>query len=436
MIEVILGLDVNETYAQISYAQSGGAQNVETLKLSSREDETQIETLILKREEVDQWYYGAQALQKAKSGSMELIEHLWEYFAKGQDVMIEGKPYDSAMLCNLFLRRIVYAAKLKISQMHQDSEVTVKALFFTADPFYEEMKKQKEVLFQSVIQDIDQVYMISHEECLFNYMMSQPKRSLGYETGVFDFSNERFVSYRLEMNHRTKPVVTFVTRSEVPEFVKKRHYESISQHDSALFDLDYNLCSYANDFVKDHIVSTFFLVGNGFNGEWYQETLKVLCKNRKVYAGNNIYSQGAAYAGIFKFYPNAETKQYLFFGKQMIRANIGISVAGDRKDEYCPMLDAGTGWFDAQAEAEFICQAADVLEIMITPVDGNKPYMEQISFGPLDKREDAPYRLKVSMTMPSENVIKVSISDMGFGEIFAPAFEPIEKEIVLGDRAE
>ena len=46
------------------------------------------------------------------------------------------------------------------------------------------------------------------------------------------------------------------------------------------------------------IISAVYLLGNGFDGDWLKVSLQKLCRNRKVFAGKDMYSRGACYAGV------------------------------------------------------------------------------------------------------------------------------------------
>ena len=43
--------------------------------------------------------------------------------------------------------------------------------------------------------------------------------------------------------------------------------------------------------LEEGIVSTIFLLGDGFKEGWAKESLKLLCRGRRVFQGNNLYSK-------------------------------------------------------------------------------------------------------------------------------------------------
>lgn len=429
-MEVVIGLDINEFQVQVSYAVQEEKPVVRTLKLSSKGDGTVVETAICRRHGVNQWYYGADAIKKAAGGQGVLIENLWRRFVREQEVTIEGEQFDTALLCNLFLKRILGAAVDRIKE-EAEQEISVQALVMTAEPFPKEQMERMDSVLDGLPVDRKQIFLKTHEECLFSYLVHQPERLLGYETGVLDLTNETLVSYRIEMNHRTRPIAVSVEREELPQMIRKKHYPSITEHDRALVRLDEQLVDYAAEFTRDRLVTSFYLVGDGFEGEWCQESLKILCRNRKVYAGNNLYSKGAAYGGMEKVRRTQTADRYIFLGSGMLKDNIGIMVSEGEAETYCPLLDAGTNWYDAMSEMTLMLERADALSLRITPVTGQHPYEENISLAAFDRREEGTYRIRLALRMQSETVLSVAVTDEGFGELFPPSAQAVTQTIKL-----
>lgn len=430
-MEIVIGLDINEFQAQVSYTEVAQKPLVKTLALSAKGDGMQVETVICKRHGAAQWYYGADAVKKAKNGQGILVENLWRLFLQQETIELEKQSFDTALLCNLFLKRILQAALEKIGG-DLGEEVAVKALVVTAEPLPQAAFERMETVLEMLMEDRDRIFVQSYEECLFSYLVHQPERMLGYETGVMDLTNETLVSYRIEMNHRARPIVTLVRRHEMPQIVRKKHYPSIMEHDNALRTLDEQLCVYATEFTRDRLVTTFYLVGDGFEGDWCQESLKVLCRNRKVYAGNNLYSKGAAYSAYERVHMTQVSDQYLFLGRGMLKENIGTVVYNGGKGEYCPLLDAGTSWYEARTEVTLMLERADRITLLITPVNGEKAYEEHISLREFDDREPGTYRIRLALCMENESLLSVSVTDEGFGELFPPSAAVVHKSIRLG----
>ena len=51
-----------------------------------------------------------------------------------------------------------------------------------------------------------------------------------------------------------------------------------------------------NESFKNQIISTVFLVGDTFAEGWMKQSVALLCKGRRVFMGNNLFTKGACYA--------------------------------------------------------------------------------------------------------------------------------------------
>lgn len=432
-MEVVIGYDINEYYAQISYAPEGGEP--ETLQFPSRNEGGNIETALCKSPGVNQWFCGKEAVKKGVSGEGILLEHLWRLLAKQETVFIEKKEYRVSMLCNLFLGRTLDWALQRLEEIYEEP-VRIKAMVLTAEPWDDKFRDMSESLFGGLPVEKENIFMQGHEESLFYYLIKQPERLLGYETGVFDLTGEKMISYRVEMNHKTRPIVTTMEKELVEELEKKKHYASIMEHDRRLEELDLKLRDYAESFTRGRIVMALYLIGEGFGGDWYKESLKVLCRNRKVFAGNNLFGKGACYTACERMWPSETAEKFLFLGKDMLCYNVGIRMQCDEKEEYIPLLDAGTSWYEAKAETVFMMEKADTVELLITPLDGSGTYTETIALPPMPKRPFRAFRFSLLAEMQSKTQMLVRIRDEGFGDLYERLPVDVTYELVLGDGGE
>ncbi|MBQ8198196.1 MAG: hypothetical protein IJZ76_02070 [Lachnospiraceae bacterium] len=428
-MDVVIGYDINEYYAQISYA--GPGEEPQTLEFPAFKEEGNIETALCKRRGVNQWYCGKEAVKKGVAGEGTLVEHLWKLFADKETVTIEKQEYAVAQLCNLFLGRTLTWALGRLEEIYEEP-VHIRALMFTSELYADAMREQADALTEGLLVPKERISFQKHEDSLYAFLVQQPERLRGYETGVLDLTGETLVSYRVEMNHKTRPVVTTVDKQYVSELVKKKHYPSIMEHDRCLAELDLRLKAYVEEFTKGRIVTGMYLIGDGFQGDWYKESLKILCRNRKVYAGNNLFGKGACYSAMEKIWSSEVSEKFLFLGKDMLRYNVGISVSNRGEEEYCPLLDAGTNWYDAKAEITFLMEDAKEIDLLITPISGGGAYTETLHLEPLPERKFRSYRMTLTAQMQSQDRMFVCVSDEGFGDLYEKIPLGMTYDVVLG----
>ena len=63
---------------------------------------------------------------------------------------------------------------------------------------------------------------------------------------------------------------------------------------------DDNFKAFIQNIFEKKVVSSVFLTGEGFEKNWYPDSLRVLCNGRRAFIGNNLYSKGACYTSMRK----------------------------------------------------------------------------------------------------------------------------------------
>ena len=162
-----------------------------------------------------------------------------------------------------------------------------------------------------------------------------------------------------------------------------------------------------------------FLLGEGFHGEWSQDSLRLLCHNRRVFKGNDLYSKGACF-GMQEKLADKKQPQMIFLSKDKLRTNVGMQVMRASQESYLAILDGGENWYDCRKEWDVILTQGNELVFCLTPLDGRNIRNVEVVLDELPKRRDKMTRLHLQAVMKSSTMMEVEITDMGFGD-FAPA---------------
>ena len=162
-----------------------------------------------------------------------------------------------------------------------------------------------------------------------------------------------------------------------------------------------------------------FLLGEGFHGEWCRDALRLLCHNRRVFKGNDLYSKGAC-MGMKEKLSGQSNAQMIFLSKDKLRTNVGMQVLRGTKESYLAILDGGENWYDSGKEWDVILTEGNALVFCLTPLDGRNVRNIEVVLDELPKRRDKMTRLHLQAGMKSSTMMEVQITDMGFGD-FAPS---------------
>lgn len=169
---------------------------------------------------------------------------------------------------------------------------------------------------------------------------------------------------------------------------------------------------------EGRFISTVYLLGDGFRAGWQEQSLQFLCRNRRVFQGNNLFSKGACYGLLEKLEPSEEGKKHVFLGRDMLKANIGMNVMRQGKESYYALLDAGENWYELYKECDFLLTKEKELRFVITPLDGKHVQTKVIAL-PEENENGAPYtRYHMEMKMNAPDQVCVKITDLGFGEFY------------------
>ena len=103
--KVIVGYDLGKDYAQISCYVTGREEEITTLSSVAGSQVYTIPLVLSKRQGVNQWFYGSEALRHAEEEEGILVEHLLKLAKDGEPVQIDGTTLDPVALLTLFLKR-------------------------------------------------------------------------------------------------------------------------------------------------------------------------------------------------------------------------------------------------------------------------------------------------------------------------------------------
>ena len=395
---VIVGYDLSNEYAQISYYTSGD-ELAKTISIREGEEDYRIPPYLFKRSEVNQWFVGADAVSYSKVEEGELTGQIWERALIGEPVTVAGEQFDPLALLTLYIRRTL---ALLTNIVNKND---VAGIMFTVPELTKRAIEVLEVVTSSLGFKSARICFMGREESIYHYVINQPEELWKRDVVIYEYKDKTISCYNFRLNRITKPVVCFVDKTE----------HEIRVTDDA--DKDERFLEIVHETVDSHIVSCAYLLGDGFAGDWCSLSLQELCRNRRSFRGNNLYSRGACYAmkdrlaGI-----NNEDRKIVFLGSDKLKANIGMDVIRGREKSYLALLDGGENWYDSKKRVEVILDKGNTFTITITPLDGRGARNVEIVLDGLKEHEPKKVRLRIEAVMESEDILRINATDLGFGD--------------------
>ncbi|MCR5656521.1 MAG: hypothetical protein K6G06_03565 [Butyrivibrio sp.] len=409
----VLGYDLGEEVSQISFLASD-SDLPETLSTLAGAELYNIPTVLCKRSEVNQWFYGKDAIAKIESGEGVRVDHLIEIARKGKRVDVDGTGYDPVSLLTLFVKRTLSLLSMEMSMDMVD------AIVFTTRIMDTRMIDVLSEVTGALALPVKSIFYQSYEDSLYHYMLYQPDDLTTHAVIACDYSFGTMTVYDMKLNHRTTPVVVTIDKSneDCLAISAGGFPEDPTEKAKVIDRLDERLLDFSKEIMDGRIVSSVFLLGEGFREQWMQKSLDFLCRTRRVFQGNNLFSKGASIAAREKINPTDRMDKYVLLDADKLKSNLGLMVKKQGKEVYHALLDAGENWYDVSESIDIILELEAFVEIIITPLTGGERRIHKIELEGLPIRPVRTTRLRMKILMQSANKVIINLEDMGFGELF------------------
>jgi hypothetical protein len=421
----VLGYDLGDKVSQISYLASD-ADMPETLSVLAGAELYNIPTVLCKRKDVNQWYFGKEAVRHTEDGDSIPVTNLLAYAREGKPVMVGDSEYDPIALLTLFIKRTLSLLSMEFSMDKVD------AVMFTAKTLDSRMVQVLNAVTAALELKTTNIFYQSHAESFYNYMLYQPEELMHHSIIACDYDMEKLSVFDMKLNPNTTPIVATIDMKEYDEL--KLENGEFPKDDAVLFHracdrIDDEFLNIMQKVCGEKVVSTVFLLGEGFREKWTKRSLEFLCRTRRVFQGNNLFSKGATIAARERIKPSEAASKYVYLGEDKLKSNVGMNLLKCGQEAYYALLDAGVNWYEAGTQVDLIADPGGVLEILITPLTGKSPRSVQFFLDGLEKRPKGTTRLRMSLSMTSPLQVAVKVQDMGFGELF-PATGKVWEQII------
>lgn len=405
--KVIVGYDLGNKYAQISCYVTGSEEEIRTLSSVAGSSVYTIPLALSKRQGVNQWFYGSEAIRYAGEEEGILVENLLKLARDGEPVQIDGAPIDPVALLTLFLKRSLGL----LSQVTNTERIG--ALMITCEELDHRMLEVLTAATEGLHLKTDQICFQSHVESFYYYNLYQPEELWRHKTILCEYGDASIRTYCMECNRHTTPVVAYMEEREFPF--------PVPESDEKMQEIAKKLC-------ENQMISSVYLIGEAFSRDWMKESLRYLCKGRRVFQGNNLFSKGACYGMMERMTPGENGKNHVFLGRDKLKSNIGMKVLRQGEESYQALLDAGINWYEAKNTMEFYLLEGRAVEILITSLTGKGNRIARIV---PEELQEGIIRLRISVEMRDDTHLKVELEDLGFGTFRAATHHIWKEEIEL-----
>ena len=174
--------------------------------------------------------------------------------------------------------------------------------------------------------------------------------------------------------------------------------------------------------------SSLFVTGRGFEGEWVSDVLRLLSGGRRVFRGQNLYTQGACYAGA-ELFRKENNVDFSVLTPEQITVDVSLIAENPDREEGVLLAKAGELYREVYARAEVILDATDKLTFGILPAGSTVQRAVRVAPGLTELRGDRTSRYEVRVFFAKRDLLVIQLKETGFGA-FYPSTYRIYEELV------
>ena len=183
------------------------------------------------------------------------------------------------------------------------------------------------------------VKLYTKEEAVLGLVKIQNNDLKRGKTAVYDYDGARFVYYEV----KEQSGKTVVEKQDMTRQMEKARTRG--EKDKAFSEIIKNTLSRG-------VTASVYLCGEGFDGQWFQQSTRILCRGRRVFMGKHLFAQGAAYLAGKE--TESEKQDARIITDQMTLCQIGLVLHHHGRDVFYPLLPEGKPWFEAKGEIDHI----------------------------------------------------------------------------------
>lgn len=390
-----LGIDLNDRYAMISFFQLN-KKEPDTFSTIAGSEHYQIPLAMTKKRGVRQWFYGDEARRLAKNSEMVCVERLLSRAVSKETIRIEEEDFSAEELFFLFMQKLILLPQ-KLGNPGQFDRLVITV---------EKLTKENMALFGRLAKEWklkrDRFQVIDHKESFYYFALNQQRELWMHEVYLFEYEQNKLHYYGLKRNAKTRPQTISILegdRSSMPEEGKDEMFLQILKN------------AFAN-----RIVSSVYLVGDGFDGDWMKNSLNQLCKGRRAFIGKNLFSKGACYAA--RVFDNKKQWEFVYIGENEMKFNLSLKVSRHGETAFYTLINAGENWFENSGECEIILDGTPEINFWKKLPSSREAKIETLELTDLPKRPPRTTRLRICAVPVSDDQVEITIRDLGFGEFF------------------
>lgn len=401
---LLVGFDLSDDYSQISCICKN-ATEPESVCITPDQSKFLIPTAVCVREMTKEWVIGEEAERCRDRMAGIYVDKLLSKLEAQEKTEIYGSVFSPDVLLEKFFRKVLGILR----QRYQNN--SIRQLVITV----KECKPQTEELLYAVMLalgiDRDRVKIISHTTAFMYYIVSQPRDVWVNDVALFDYGEGGLRYCQLTFGRKGTPVAVIAESIDLSDDISFQMYSELSAE-----RLAHAFESIANLTLHKKIITSLFVTGRCFEGDWATDVLRGLCMGRRVFLGQNLYTKGACYAA--RAMVQNRLTEYCFLPEECIKASVSLRVYHDAQAYQLELASVGDKWKTAGTSCTIIMDQCNELEFTVCDAARRDTVLEIMTLDGPVRKERRSTRLQLTFRFISRDMAVVTLKDIGFGEFY------------------
>ena len=394
--KIYIGIDLTDTQAMVTM-YAAGMKEPDTIAVGG--EERYGIPLAIYLSNMGKAFYGEEALRRKEQPQGEFFDDLYQKALA--EIGEESNFYEG--LLRQFLQRLI---RLK-SRFGADTDTAQICLGITIPELTEDVFSLFDQIRKEMELPEDAFFLMDHGESFFAHTYHQDVVIWQHEVALFDFSEKKVSFYLLHRKGgRNLQMVTAEQKCwEVPAHVLP---------DSPVRDEFFaNIIRQA---FSNHMISAVYFVGDGFDGGWLKESLRVLGTNKRVFLGKNLFTKGACY-GAYR-YSSCPDWGFFYQCEYKTQGEIFLQIQKEGSPTLLRLLEAGRNWDYEPPAYELLYDGTPEIVFEIGEIGHGNRRRQSFTLTDMPERPVRTIRFRVQARALDGRRVEVHISDTGFGSFF------------------
>ena len=409
--KLVLGIDLCDDITQVTVMRPHAAEP-DAVSFDARTRREYLPTVLEKTED------GRWSIREDDNSGTVSFRSFFRAAVKGETVETAGEAYSGRELLECYISLLLKKTRERFEGQEigfvavtcEETETVGKARGLLRD-----IVERKEGL-------VHRCLVLSHLEAFLHFVIRQEERLWKDGSAVFDYTAEGLLFYNMECRMAGGKRLLLADYKDYSEIVPPGVTAGDETERKAL-----TFERLAETALQQRVAS-LFITGRGFEGEWVSDVLRLLSGRRRVFRGQNLYTQGACYAGA-EVFRGEQNVDFALLTPEQITVDVSLVAESAEQEDEILLLQAGENFRKAYAQVEVLFDATDKLSFRILQAGAAAPVLVRVAPKVEELRGDRTNRYQVRVFFARRDLMVIQLKETGFGE-FYPSGYRIYEELV------